>query len=357
MAISNWSTTASSNTSVDGINIAEGCPPSNVNDAMRAIMANVAGGDFGDKPIDVDVLTVNTTFTAPAASITAAMLAGGAVPFSNGFRLTLTSNTPVTTTDVTGAGTIYLTPHKGNVLFLYVSGAWVRRTTAQVSIALSGLTSGRPYDVFAYDNAGTVTLEVLAWTNDTTRATALAYQDGILTKSGDPTRLYLGSFYTTSTTATEDSAANRYLWNYYNRVASFMERKESTASWTYSTATWRQANGSTANQVNFIVGLAEDAFNAVVSGVVRNSGANANASVAVGYDSITVPSGIYTSTDSSLTAAGLPATGHFSNIPAAGRHYFSWLEVTRAIATGSFDGVNTGTVKFLQSGMYAGGMR
>lgn len=42
MAVSDWSTTADNNTSVSGINIAEGCLPSNVNNALRQIMADVA---------------------------------------------------------------------------------------------------------------------------------------------------------------------------------------------------------------------------------------------------------------------------------------------------------------------------
>ena len=36
---SDWSATASSNTTVAGINIAEGCPPGNINNAVREIMA------------------------------------------------------------------------------------------------------------------------------------------------------------------------------------------------------------------------------------------------------------------------------------------------------------------------------
>lgn len=42
MAFSDWSTTASSNTSVGGVSIAEGMTPGNVNNAMRAIMADLA---------------------------------------------------------------------------------------------------------------------------------------------------------------------------------------------------------------------------------------------------------------------------------------------------------------------------
>lgn len=37
--IFSWSSTAGSNTTVDGVNIDEGCPPGNVNNAIRSVMA------------------------------------------------------------------------------------------------------------------------------------------------------------------------------------------------------------------------------------------------------------------------------------------------------------------------------
>lgn len=42
MDIQDWSVTAGSNTDVDGTNIDEGCDPANVNNAIRAVMANIA---------------------------------------------------------------------------------------------------------------------------------------------------------------------------------------------------------------------------------------------------------------------------------------------------------------------------
>jgi hypothetical protein len=41
MAVSDWSTNPASNTTIDGVNIAEGCPPGNLNDMGRRIMASV----------------------------------------------------------------------------------------------------------------------------------------------------------------------------------------------------------------------------------------------------------------------------------------------------------------------------
>lgn len=41
MSVSDWSAIADENTTIDGINIAEHCPAKNINDAIRAVMANV----------------------------------------------------------------------------------------------------------------------------------------------------------------------------------------------------------------------------------------------------------------------------------------------------------------------------
>jgi hypothetical protein len=115
---------------------------------------------------------------------------------------------------------------------------------SEYTLALGTLTSGKPYDVFAYNNSGALALEVLVWTDDTTRATAITIQDGRYCKSGAKDRLYLGTFYTTSTTTTEDSTNNRYVWNQYNQVEKFVTGG-STASHTYTTASYREWNAGT----------------------------------------------------------------------------------------------------------------
>lgn len=73
--VSDWSTTAASNTSVGGVNIAEGCPAANTNNADRAIMAE-AKTKFNS--IDASITAIGTpqpsdaTLTAIAALTTAA---------------------------------------------------------------------------------------------------------------------------------------------------------------------------------------------------------------------------------------------------------------------------------------------
>lgn len=258
-----------------------------------------------------------------------------------GFRLTLTSGLPVTTADVTAASTIYLCPYNSNKISLYVSGEWVTRTSIQRSLVLSGLTSGKPYDVFCYDNAGTPTLELLVWTNDTTRATALTYQDGVLVKTGDATRRYIGSLYTTGTTTTEDSVANRYLWNYYNRASRPMKKVDATTSWTYTTAVYRQANGSTSNQLNFIIGVAEDTVFSTVLGQATNSTAQVWAAVAIGLDSTTTPAILsipFQLPNNSVLASG---TGTYIGVPSSGRHFLAWLEYAYATGVCTWTGTSS----------------
>jgi hypothetical protein len=41
MAVSDWSTTASANTTINGIGIGENCPAANLNDAVREMMAEI----------------------------------------------------------------------------------------------------------------------------------------------------------------------------------------------------------------------------------------------------------------------------------------------------------------------------
>lgn len=62
MAVSDWSTTAASNTTVGPVNIAEGCPAGNMNNMGREMMAQIAawrdslGGDYQAKDATLTAL-------------------------------------------------------------------------------------------------------------------------------------------------------------------------------------------------------------------------------------------------------------------------------------------------------------
>lgn len=205
-------------------------------------------------------------------------------------RLTLTSGTPVTAGDVTGATTAYFTPYQGNSAALYDpgSGKWLRYTFAEASVSLSGLTNLVPADVFGHWTGSALGLEVVNWTNGTTRATALATQDGVYVKSGDATRLYLGTVCGSGSGTCEDSVLRRFVYNNYNRALRKLAVVESTNNWTYNTAVTRPLNGSTANRVQVVSGTGEDLAEilAVVQLTANSTGSIAGY-VGIGLDSTT----------------------------------------------------------------------
>lgn len=73
--VSEWSATASNNTDIGGINIAEGCAPSGINNAIRELMAQVKDLQTGS---DSDSLVVGGGFTCAGAAVFSSTVALGA---------------------------------------------------------------------------------------------------------------------------------------------------------------------------------------------------------------------------------------------------------------------------------------
>lgn len=263
----------------------------------------------------------------------------------NDFRLTLTTGTPVTTADVTGASavSIFAAPYKGNRIALYdSSGVPTWYTSSQFSVAVPA-TTVQMYDVFVIVSGGNPALELLAWSSDTVRATAIVntVAVGVYTKSGDATRRYLGSFRTAGVSGqTEDSFAKRYLWNYYNRVPRVMRVIEATNSWAYN-GVLRQANATATNQLDFVLGVAEVPLEAYIVGNVSGNATMTTAYVAVGIDSTTTAATGSLSSGMATFNTGVPTTvqAQIKTYPAVGRHVAVWLE-TAAAATTTWYGDN-----------------
>lgn len=268
-----------------------------------------------------------------------------------GGRLSLTSGTSVTTSDVTGATSVYYVPHKSDKVPLWDGEAWTVNTIeTELSQAISdttkspaAATGGGLYDIFVWDDAGTLrATRGPAWTAPGVRGTGagtteLEILDGrrvnkVSISNGPAAQrgLYVGTIFSDiSANQVFDSMAKRYVWNNYNRVLRPMRVLESTNSWTYGTNTYRQARNSTANQLDFVIGLSEDAVCAQLNARVQPSqGSKGNAQVAIGLDS--------TSTASAAGRASWPTDGttfpthnlgaNYAGFPGIGRHYFAWME-------------------------------
>lgn len=268
-------------------------------------------------------------------------------------RVTLTTVTPVPTSDVTGATTVYFTPYKGNRCALHDGSTWNLVTFTEVSLSLGSDAANTNYDLFLFSNGGVATLERVAWTNNTTRATAIVLQDGVLVKSGDSTRRYLGTYRTTSVAGqTEDSRTKRFVWNMLNRVDGSLRVADATDSWQYTTATWRQANNSTANQVGVVIGVVEDPIRLQVVVFASNTNADVSTAVGIGEDSTTAPHasvmGMYGASTVANIGYRLGAT--LDVLPSSvGFHFYAWLEHSNATGTTTWRG--DGGIATLVSGL------
>lgn len=393
---------------------------SNVTTTVKAI-SGFTGADpaFADLALGYDAsATANRQFQVDRLL--------GLLRIAPGGRLTLTSGTAVTTSDVTGATTIYYTPYLHDVIELWDGTRWVANTFAETSLAIGTVVNGQAYDVFGYLSSGALALEQLEWQSATVtvtiaapgvvtwtahglntgntiifttsgalptgltantvyyvtridantfklslsiqnvaaaifitttgtqsgthtghtpnaRQTAISYQDGRLCKTGDKTRLYLGTYLASSTTTTELSDANLYVQNFYNRVRRPVRKYESTDTWAYNTAAYRAMNGSAteANRINVVNGYPGATLDIKFTALATNS--------LVGFPGISIGEDSSNTPDSNTqhTLMGVQAAGGYVNglatlvkFPAVGYHYYSALEwgAGTGVTTWSGDG-------------------
>lgn len=144
-----------------------------------------------------------------------------------------------------------------------------------VAIGIGSTTNGQGYDLYAYITpAGGLSFDApYAWTNANTRP-GLVYSNGILCKPGDPTRRYMGSFYSYGGMTYDVQGASgvsvpgrRMLWNMYNRVQKVGYVYDNTTSWSYAGSSWRICRGVAApnNSVEIFRGRDEDGMFALSS--------------------------------------------------------------------------------------------
>lgn len=265
------------------------------------------------------------------------------IPARSEGRLTVVTGTPVPTTDQTSKSTLYWTPCDpsfqsvtNGVISLYNGTSIVDISITEKSLSLSSLTSGKNYDVFMDYNSGTPQLVLsAAWTDDVTRANALGLVydstrfETIITKSGTNAYRWIGTIRTTGTTTTEDSAANRFVWNAYNQTRRVLSNPvETTNSWSYTTNTVRQANGNSANQFDYVTGNSTVLIeaNLVAVAVAKNSSAN-GPKTGIGVDATTAFTGLQSASYNDGTATITSTmTTIYRGTPGLGHHYIAWLE-------------------------------
>lgn len=241
--------------------------------------------------------------------------------------------------DSGSVGFVALAPCRGNVITLYNGSAWVAYKIPDAGVTLHCGSTGM-YDVFVYDNGGTLTLEQVIWTNDVTRAAELAVQDGVYVKTSDSSRRYIGSYKSISNIV-KDEEATRHIWSYYNRVDRWANKFMSGAGYAYSTATLRQVNNSNVNQFEVVIGVAEDITKITYEAMAQLTSGGPQAQVGIGIDSTSADSStvqIIGGYISSATAYAAYTKAEYLKILAPGNHVIAALEEGNGTATTTWIG-------------------
>ena len=284
-------------------------------------------------------------------------------------RLSLSSTAPVMTSAVTGATTVYYVPYTGYSVPLWNGSTFVLSTAATPSQALSD-TSLSPaaavantcYDVFIWANiSGNVVLSRgPAWSSLTARSLALARQQGVLVNGTSITNgpaanygTYVGTICTDPAAVTVSFNPNPGpvvggppggawvgLWNYYNRVTAVETVQDDTTSWSYGTNVGRPADNSTNNRGYFVVGVSEDAVQAVygIGVVIPNT---AYAVIYVSLNSSSGVNGIQSNVNpTGLTQLYITQVASYNGYPPIGENYIQATEAAGGTAS-TFYGHNS----------------
>ena len=126
-----------------------------------------------------------------------------------------------------------------------------------------------------------------------------------------------------------------YIWNANNQIPGAFAIFDSTTQWTYTTATFRQRNGSTGNQLNFVQGLPGQALIGVDSAMSGNTTAGTTRANGLGLDSTTI---ISQTQGVSTTTTNQTCIGQCSIQSSIGYHYLAEIEYSAAAGTSTWYG-------------------
>ncbi len=303
---------------------------------------------------------------------------GGLVPPQG--RLTLTSATPILVTDASAQSTVYYTPYIGNLVPIYDGSNFIATAFSELSMVMSGanFAASAIYDLFVVNDSSTVRLGIgPVWGTLTAGSgargtgagtTELQRLNGILTNKVTMTlrysasstvsvaanqATYVGSIFMDGTNsqvschASYGQSRKWGLWNAYNRMPLFLQAGDGTASWSYTTASYRPSNNSTANSLSVFVGLAEEAVKTdfIQRQTVIATSSAIVAQSSVGWNSTTAASGTVGYSDFLVGAAAnginanVTTAANYILVPPIGVHVVTALEY--GAVTTTFYGTQT----------------
>lgn len=278
-------------------------------------MANSNIIDLGEISVptldDIYYIVGDPAGTPVDKNISGVRLGGLLTPQACQGRLTLESGVPVSTSEQSFIQTLYWTPctpqglaTASGLVGFYDGTRYVLTSLGELSLDLTTADGGDPidvlgiYDVFIDWNGGSPQLVLgPVWTDEVTRATALAQQGSLIVLTGNLDWRWVGTICGSTVGGTSDTAggfttqvgALRFVWNAYNRVARPCGWFDSTDAWTYATSTWRPTNGTGNNAVSVVTGVPQLIQQELKMTAQGTGGVAVNWAVGLAMDSITTP--------------------------------------------------------------------
>lgn len=229
-------------------------------------------------------------------------------------------------------GQCYLSKSGANLLlarkdgtFLTINGKLEVIPDTGVTLGTGGLAASTAYYIYAFMNAGVMTLEASATTHATQAGT------GVEIKSGDGTRTYIGMAKTTAGTAWIDDTTTVGVISYFNRRAKSIVNNF-TASRTTTSTTYVELNSEIRGNV---LTFPDEAVIATGQGVLKSNNTASYVAVSIGFDGTNQENGMVAAfTSAANSEYGFNVTVRKSGL-SEGSHYATLL--------GNNSGGNTST--------------
>ncbi len=277
-----------------------------------------------------------------------------------GGRLTLSTNTPVMTSTVSAATTIYYTPYLHRFVPLYDGTAYamhdvggeLSQATTDSTKSPAAVTTSSNYDLFVWLDGTTYRCtRGPAWSSATSRGTGagttelervkVTWLNKVSITNGPAANrgTYVGTVRSNGSSQIDfilggaSTAGVLNVWNAYNREIATARVWDTAVSWTYATATHRSLNNSTTNRVSFVDGLGTSVAEAAAT-VRITSAAGIYGVISLGLDSTSASSSTWGFV---FNGVDVTTTTHAKLIGGLGSHYIQALEFASG-ATATYGG-------------------
>ena len=228
-----------------------------------------------------------------------------------------------------------------NGVGLTINGVAYAIPSAGVSLAPTSLSVGTTYNIYAYMNAGTMTLEA------STTARATDSTTGIQIKSGDATRTLVGKAQVVTGPAWSDAINSRLVISWFNRRP--IQCQAGLGSNTTNTGTSGNELSTTLQNLFLTWG---DAASFTFDGYVSNSTALAVSRSGLALDGTALEgTSIFQDPGAGSVIGPVSATSVF--VPSEGSHYVTaWVSVSAG--TGTWGGSGTAGIRCSVKGVIQG---